>query len=308
MRVLLSAGLTSFGEERGVARKALEDAGCDLTESGDVADCDVLVLVVAKNLTLLIAEGYLSDTESTYLRAREIGKPCLAYLEAIPTGTFGSVQAFRERLSRDAGLDVRVVEFTSTRQLRTAIEVDITVLQAEQRFRSARSSSPSHDLRIPFGSPSTGVFVCYRRDDSQDAAGRLYDRLVKEYGPDRVFMDIDSAPLGVDFVDHVAEHISRCGAVIVVIGKRWLTIKDKQRRRRLNDVDDLVRAEIRAALQQGIPVIPVMVQNASMPDAKDLPDDLRLLVRRTGIQLRAEHWKDGVDRLVRELKTAMGQS
>jgi hypothetical protein len=112
----------------------------------------------------------------------------------------------------------------------------------------------------------------------------------------------------VDFVDHVAEHISRCGAVIVVIGKRWLTIKDKQRRRRLNDVDDLVRAEIRAALQQGIPVIPVMVQNASMPDAKDLPDDLRLLVRRTGIQLRAEHWKDGVDRLVRELKTAMGQS
>jgi hypothetical protein len=151
------------------------------------------------------------------------------------------------------------------------------------------------------------VFICYRRDDSQDAAGRLYDRLVGEYGSDRVFMDIDSVPLGVDFVDHVTERISQCRAVIVVIGRSWLTITDQRGRRRLDNADDLVRAEIRAALQQRIPVIPVMVQNASMPHVDDLPDDLGLLARRNGIQLRAEHWKDGVDRLVRELKAVMEQ-
>jgi len=46
-------------------------------------------------------------------------------------------------------------------------------------------------------------------------------------------MDIDSVPLGIDFVDHVTEQIGRCSAVIVMIGKQWRTIKDEKRRRRL---------------------------------------------------------------------------
>ena len=84
-------------------------------------------------------------------------------------------------------------------------------------------------------------------------------------------MDIDSVPLGIDFVEHVTEQISKCSAVIVMIGKQWLKIRDKKRRRRLDNEDDLVRAEIRAALQQKIPVIPVTVQNAEMPQARNCP-------------------------------------
>jgi small GTP-binding protein len=148
---------------------------------------------------------------------------------------------------------------------------------------------------------SHAIFLCYRREDTEDAAGRLYDRLVDAYGSDRLFMDIDSVPLGIDFVDHVAEQISRCSAVIVMMGKQWLTIKDKRRRRRLDNQDDLVRAEVRAALQRKIPVIPVVVQGASMPVAEELPEDIRLLARRNGILLRSEQWKEGVDRLMKEL-------
>jgi hypothetical protein len=150
--------------------------------------------------------------------------------------------------------------------------------------------------------------LCYRREDTQDAAGRLHDRLVDAYGSERVFMDIDSVPLGIDFVDHVTEQISRCSAVIVMIGKQWLTLKDKKkRRRRLDNEDDLVRAEIRAALQLKIAVIPVIVQNAPMPHADDLPEDIRTLARRNGIQLRPEQWKEGVERLLRELDGVMGR-
>ena len=149
------------------------------------------------------------------------------------------------------------------------------------------------------------LFICYRRDDTQDAAGRLYDRLVDSFGADRVFMDIDSVPLGIDFVEHLTEQIGRCSAVIVMIGKQWHTIKDKKRRRRLDNEDDLVRAEIRAALQQQIPVIPVTVQNAIMPQAEDLPDDIRLLARRNGIQLDAARWRTDVERLLKELDRVM---
>jgi hypothetical protein len=146
------------------------------------------------------------------------------------------------------------------------------------------------------------IFLCYRREDTQDAAGRLYDRLIDAYGPERVFMDIDSVPLGIDFVEHVTGQIGKCSAVIVMIGKQWHTIKDKKRRRRLDSEDDLVRAEIRAALQQKIPVIPVTVQNAAMPQAEDLPDDIRLLARRNGIELSATHWKTDVQRLIKALE------
>jgi hypothetical protein len=133
--------------------------------------------------------------------------------------------------------------------------------------------------------------------------GRTSSRpmIIEAYGPERVFMDIDSVPLGIDFVEHVTEQIGKCSAVIVMIGKQWHTIKDKKRRRRLDSPDDLVRSEIRAALQQKIPVIPVTVQNAAMPQAEDLPDDIRLLARRNGIQLDATRWRTDVERLIREL-------
>jgi len=149
------------------------------------------------------------------------------------------------------------------------------------------------------------LFLCYRREDTEDAAGRLHDRLTATFGQDRVFMDIDSVPLGIDFVDHVTEQIAKCSAVIVMIGKQWLTIKDKKRRRRLDFEDDLVRAEIRAALQQKIPVIPVTVQNAALPHADDLPDDIRPLVRRNGIELSATRWSTDVERLIKELERVL---
>lgn len=69
-----------------------------------------------------------------------------------------------------------------------------------------------------------------------------------------------------------------------------------------------MRAEIATALKQKmISVIPVLVQDASMPVADELPDDIRPLVRRNGIQLRAEQWKEGVERLLKELDTVMPQ-
>ena len=174
-------------------------------------------------------------------------------------------------------------------------------------FHDQVTTDSSSRLSLPRRQSHLGsLFVCYRREDTQDAAGRLYDRLSATYSNARVFMDIDSVPLGIDFVEHVTKQIAGCSAVIVMIGRRWLTVKDRKRRRRLDDPDDLVRAEIRAALQQGIPVIPVIVQNATMPHADDLPEDIRPLVRRNGIQLRAEQWRDGVDRLLRELHGLLG--
>jgi hypothetical protein len=181
------------------------------------------------------------------------------------------------------------------------------VADITDRIGPGRAAAEGGERPQPKSQARGSLFLCYRRGDTEDAAGRLHDRLVDAYGTESVFMDIDSVPLGIDFVDHVTDQIARCSTVIVMIGRQWLKIQDDRQRRRLDNEDYLVRAEVRAALQRKIPVIPVVVQNASMPGADELPEDIRLLARRNGISLRPDQWKEGVERLLRELDAVMGR-
>jgi hypothetical protein len=59
-------------------------------------------------------------------------------------------------------------------------------------------------------------FISYRRDDSLDIAGRIYDRLAVHFGPGEVFLDVDTIPFGVDFRAYLTEWVSRCDVVLVV--------------------------------------------------------------------------------------------
>jgi hypothetical protein len=51
------------------------------------------------------------------------------------------------------------------------------------------------------------IFLSYRRDDSADATDRICECLAERYGPDNVFMDIDSMPVGIDFRRHLSEMV-----------------------------------------------------------------------------------------------------
>ena len=44
------------------------------------------------------------------------------------------------------------------------------------------------------------IAISYRRDDSLDITGRIFDRLAGHFGREAVFRDIDSIPLGPIFV------------------------------------------------------------------------------------------------------------
>jgi hypothetical protein len=120
------------------------------------------------------------------------------------------------------------------------------------------------------------VFISYRRADSEGIAGRIYDRLVQEFGEAEVFMDVDSIQGGSEFPAVLAATLEQSHAVLVLIGDRWLSIQ-KGARRRLDDPDDFVRREVAAALKSGALVIPLLVGQASMPEPNDLPPDIRKL-------------------------------
>ena len=51
------------------------------------------------------------------------------------------------------------------------------------------------------------VFVCYRREETAYPAGWLYDRLDDHFGDAQVFKDVDSIPLGDDFVEAITRAV-----------------------------------------------------------------------------------------------------
>ena len=113
------------------------------------------------------------------------------------------------------------------------------------------------------------IAISYRREDSLPTAGRLYDRLQVKFGKKNVFMDFDSIPPGMDFREQIKQMIERSNLVIAIIGPHWLG-EQPDASRRIDNPADFVRLEIAYALERGIPVIPVLVNNTP-PPWRDLP-------------------------------------
>lgn len=152
-----------------------------------------------------------------------------------------------------------------------------------------------------------GIFISYRRQDSQSAAGRLADHLRDAMRGVHIFRDVETIEPGVDFVDAIGRALQSCGVLLAVIGPRWSSATDAAGRRRLDNPDDYTRLEIATALQRSdVRVIPVLVEGAVMPGGEELPDDLKALSRRNAIELTDKRWEFDVSTLVETLHKALG--
>jgi flagellar biosynthesis GTPase FlhF len=153
-----------------------------------------------------------------------------------------------------------------------------------------------------------GIFISYRRDDAEGQAGRLFDDLSAHFGRDAVFMDVAGIKKGLDFRRIIEEHVTSCGVLLVMIGKRWLSATDSKGKRRLDDPNDFVRLETAAALSRDIPVIPVLVHDAVMPTEQELPDVLKELAFRNGTELTHARWDSDVKLLIEDLRPYLDMS
>ena len=97
----------------------------------------------------------------------------------------------------------------------------------------------------------SGIFISYRREDSAPYAGRLYDLLSARFGADKVFMDVDDIPPGADFAAHIGAKVASCDAMIVVVGKHWLTSQNEAGQLRLSDPNDFVALEVALGCSAG---------------------------------------------------------
>jgi TIR domain len=146
-----------------------------------------------------------------------------------------------------------------------------------------------------------GIFISYRREQAAAHAGRIYDHLCDAFGQDTVFMDVGSIGLGLDFGRVLDEAVSSCVVMLVLIGPRWAEISD-ERGRRLDDPNDFVRQEVEAGLRREIPVVPVLLSGAALPQPEELPEGIRPLVGRQQLRLLDETFRSQAQGLVEELR------
>jgi tetratricopeptide (TPR) repeat protein len=149
------------------------------------------------------------------------------------------------------------------------------------------------------------VFVSYRRTDAAGDAGRLREALVGAFGEQRVFQDLSIRP-GEVFPDKLQIELDRAAVLLVVISTGWLAASDEYYRRRIDLPDDWVRREIRSGLQAGIPVIPVLLDQATLPPAPALPADLASLGDRQWHRIHTETWAADLAALVSSISSETG--
>ena len=136
------------------------------------------------------------------------------------------------------------------------------------------AASPDDDAQER---PPLRIFINYRHEDVPFAASTLYRELKGRFDAENIFFDAGTLRPGMQFLEAIASHLTGTpGAFLALIGSRWLPTMDAHRRR---GDDNYVIQEIEMALRNGWTVVPVLLNDAPLPDGRDLPLAIRALPR-----------------------------
>lgn len=216
-------------------------------------------------------------------------------------GHWGALRIARRFI--DAGKTVFPIPFTGGRSnevfqdiLKTWSESPVPGLSRSQFLTLASpwisGTGPLTNLLHGAFAESVDIFLSYRRADSETAVGRLYRDLSEYFGAKRVFVDLQDIVASDVWKDEIKKALKSCRIGIVVIGPD-LNVP------RLNQEDDVLRREVAMLLRLKKLVLPVLVEGASLPAEKSLPDDLKALPDRQARVLDNTSWDIIVDELVR---------
>jgi hypothetical protein len=141
------------------------------------------------------------------------------------------------------------------------------------------------------------LFISYRRGDTSAFAGRIRDRLNTMF-PGRVFMDVTDIEIGQDFIEVIKETLACCTVVVAVIGPKW---RETGEGKPFGGPDDYVALELGLALEQELPIVPVLVAGVPMPSAAELPEHLAPLARLNAFEIRHSRFDQDLGEFTDEL-------
>ena len=147
------------------------------------------------------------------------------------------------------------------------------------------------------------VFITYRRADTAQAAGWLFNRLTGHFGRNNVVMDVDPAPYGGNLAHAIDASVATCDALVVLIGQHWLAVTGEG----LHDPNDYVRLALESALSRGTLVIPVTVDGARMPVNGELPPSLAGMAGQPAFEVGLRSFDADTGQLTRVLEQGIAE-
>jgi hypothetical protein len=151
------------------------------------------------------------------------------------------------------------------------------------------------------------IFISYRRDDAAGYARAVSDELVRRFGADAVFIDVDDIHAGEPFNEVIQRSVGGSAVLLALIGKRWRGEREGAPPR-IRDAADLVRKEVAAGLAApSMRVIPVLLDGVAMPTPEELPPELRALAGRNALELDNSRFAADLAHLLREVADALGE-
>lgn len=130
----------------------------------------------------------------------------------------------------------------------------------------------------------TGVFVNYRVAEETMGAAVIHETLARKFGDEHVFRDCNSIQAGEYYPEALRSGLARSGILLVVLGPRWISLRDATGIRLIDRKRDWVRWEIEQALDREMSVIPVLLKigkdDPVMPTTDQLPASIRGLALR----------------------------
>src|SRR6478609_4648925 len=145
------------------------------------------------------------------------------------------------------------------------------------------------------------IFINYRREDTSGYSGRIFDSLSNEFGEDNIFIDVTKINTGTDYTVVITQALDKCNYFLILIGNTWLSCKDNSGNRRIDNPDDFVRKEISLAITKKIKIIPVLLEETSMPLAKEVPAGIQEMCKWQAIEIADSRWKYDTDKLIKSI-------
>jgi hypothetical protein len=145
------------------------------------------------------------------------------------------------------------------------------------------------------------VFISYRSDDTGETASRLCRELERVFGQETIFLDQERIGGGTNWPERLRVEVRRASVVLLLIGRRWLTIQDPETGdRRLNVPEDWVRLEVEEAIQSGCQIVPILVEGARPLSHADLRtiESISGLADLHAMALRRREWDSDLSRVV----------
>ncbi|MBK8020272.1 MAG: protein kinase [Chloroflexi bacterium] len=188
-----------------------------------------------------------------------------------------------------------------------------TAIDAPTPARSSPPPSPNTDIRpmVHRSVTTPRLFLTYRREDSGEIAGRLYDQIAAVLGENNVVRDVDRiADRTVSRYVLANDVVGSVDAMLIVIGPGWAGLSRDRRtpsaQRAIDNPKDIVRMQIEAGLRRAdMLMIPVLVNGGVLPDA--LPESLEALRQRPAFTIQADQPLDvQVRRLIKSINEHFG--